>query len=489
MLLAVLAVPALAASPTLTVRRDCDAFGGLPTVKEPLVVSFAGDDPNVGGEVTLGTLAATTADTSFSILLDGAASDRRSFELVAFSAEGAALGKAVVDVDLATGEVIAADGADVSLRRLHARDELEGRYDLDVTLEDEVATGAAMVTLTDLTGDGAVVTGDPLEQALALLALTEKGRGLVGGYTFDDAHAIDRRLQTWEGTVAVDAAWDGAELAFSAGADHCLPEGADAPADGTVEWTETLTLRGSAKSPKWKSVTLGLRSAETEVWRLPFVARVEDASAEGVRVSLTPVDGGTSPRATEVRVAVPARERLSGSGTFARTAPSSTAQTETLTVKLSQLEFNSPVPVVTVTVTLADGVLTCGGDAPADCGDVPFDSDGDGFVDSYATIGGLAGSWDGTLEVTTRGPAVWGDLEVTATWTDGAGKEEITFPLATVVSVFEGDVVFDADPSGYTYRWDCGGCGDDFDPFDIQAQFGTGTRSTASTASTKAELL
>jgi hypothetical protein len=33
------------------------------------------------------------------------------------------------------------------------------------------------------------------------------------------------------------------------------------------------------------------------------------------------------------------------------------------------------------------------------------------------------------------------------------------------------------------------GCGDAFDPFAVQAQFGIGTRSTASQANNKAELL
>ena len=43
--------------------------------------------------------------------------------------------------------------------------------------------------------------------------------------------------------------------------------------------------------------------------------------------------------------------------------------------------------------------------------------------------------------------------------------------------------------TGGVYGWDCAGCGGDFSPFEVEARFGSGTRTSSAQASSKAELL
>lgn len=515
MVLSLLAAASLAASPALTVRRDCDAAGGLPGKIGPIVhVAFPS---GAAAELRLGTLGSTTATTSFAILLSGRIDEVRTFVFVAYDVNGTALGKALVDVDVTTGEVITLDGSGISTKFMsdaRSSGDVDGEaYDVEVTLEGEVARSAAMVTLTDLTDDGALVEGDAFEQAIALLALNEKGRGLVGAYAFDDAHGIDSSRQQWHGELPVDAALDGATLTFSASADLCLPEGVEAPADGTIAWTETLKLQGSAKKPKWKSVTLGLKEAETETWVWPFTARIQDGASEGVMVSLETFDGAVEPRTSEVVVKVPARERLSGSVSLA-TSPVGTG---TLTVSVHPFGVPSR-PLTTFVVTRSDDAVIVDTTSylalnderaghgyydetrdewviddedlrvPASGGSAYFD--GEVYRLSAVTLSGPEqGDWDGTITIAVGGEAVWADLEVTASLSTGLGTAKATFPLTSLVSVYEGTFVFDADPSGGRYGWDCIGCGDDFEPFAITARFGTGTRATANQAGNKAELL
>lgn len=518
MILSLFTAASLAASPALTVRRDCDAAGGLPGKIGPMVVVAFPSSP--ASELQLGTLVSTTATSSFAILLSGRIADVRTFVFVAYDVNGTALGKVLVDVDVTTGEVIALDGSGITTKfRSDARSsgDPEGEaYDVEVVLEDGVARSAVMVTLTDVTDDGALVEGDAFEQAIALHALSEKGRGLVGAYTFDDAHPVDSSRQQWSGTLPVDAALDGATLTFSASADLCLPAGVDAPADGTVEWTEALVLQGSARAPKWKSVTLGLKEAETETWLWPFSARIQDGTAEGVIVSLDAFDGAVAPRTGDVVVKVPARERLSGSASLA----TSSVGAGTLTVSVhpfgvpsrplttfvvtrsddavivdttSYLEINDEKDVIAIYDHTKEVYLYADGPGRAGAGgSATFD--GETWRLSSVTLSGPEQvEWDGTIGIAVGGEAVWADLEVTASLTaslsTGLATSKATFPLTSLESVYEGTFVFDADPSGGWYGWDCIGCGDDFDPFEVEAQLGTGTRTTSGQASTKAELL
>lgn len=489
MIALILAASALAATPNLTIRRDCDAAGGLPSAKAPLTVAYSGANGKLAGRTTLGTLVETTAKTKFDVEYDvDVSGTERSFALTAHSATGDIVAEAVVDVYMDTGEVLDASGDGFTTGRIRLND--DGTYTIPVILSDDAATKAVVIGITDVTGDRANLFGDPMEQGIALLALGGPGR--QGGHmtVLDDYRVVESLRQTWSGEVAVDTAYANAKLELRASSDQCMPEGVAAPADGTLGWTEALVLHGSARNPKWKSVSLGLREAETETWVWPFVARVEDALPEGVYVTLSGSEGAVAPRAKGVWVTVPARERLSGATSLGR--QKDLDQTEKLTVNLHRVGFLDK-PAALFTVTRAGGVVTCGGGAPADCEDIPFDSNGDGVVDSYAALTGPGDdAWDGTLSVSTRGPAVWADLDVAVLVTEGASNfavSKITFPLATTVSIFEGEFVFDADYSGGTYGWDCDGCGDGFAPFFLTANLGTGTRTSSTQAGTKTELL
>ena len=489
MFTSLLAATALAATPNLTIRRDCDAAGGLPSAKAPLTVAYASANGKVAGTATLGTLVETTAKTKFDVEYDVDVSGTvRSFALTAHAASGDIVAKAVVDVDMGTGEVLDAAGDGFTTGQI--RRNKDGTYTIPVVLSDDAASATVVIGITDVTADGANLFGDPVEQGAALLALGGPGRQDGHTNVLDDYRVVNSLRQTWSGEVAVDTAYADTKLELRASADQCLPEGVEAPADGTLGWTETLVLQGSARKPKWKSVSLGLREAATETWVWPFVARVEDASPEGVYVTLSVSEGALAPRATGVWVTVPARERLSGATSLAR--QKDLDQTEKLTVNLHRVGFLDK-PAALFTVTRAGGVVTCGGGVPADCEDIPFDSNGDGVVDSYAALTGPGDdAWDGTLSVSTRGPAVWADLDVAVLVTEGASNfavSKITFPLATTVSIFEGEFVFDADASGGVYGWECDGCGDGFEPFFLTANLGTGTRTSSTQAGTKTELL
>ena len=70
MFTSLLAATALAATPNLTIRRDCDAAGGLPSAKAPLAVAYASANGKVTGTATLGTLVETTAKTKFDVEYD-----------------------------------------------------------------------------------------------------------------------------------------------------------------------------------------------------------------------------------------------------------------------------------------------------------------------------------------------------------------------------------------------------------------------------------
>ncbi|MDP2306318.1 MAG: hypothetical protein Q8P18_09855 [Pseudomonadota bacterium] len=509
MIVSLLAAAALAASPLLTVRLECDAAFGQPTTVRPdMRVRY--QDNTSTSSLPLNTLVSTTATTSFAVLLTGRVAELRTFVVVAYDVAGNALGKAVVDVDTVTGEVFGAEGSGVTIARYTGRG--DDAATIRVELQDAVALGAVVVTLADITGDGAIVEGDAFEQAIALMGLSSKGRDLVGSYTFDDAHGIDSSRQVWEGALAVDTAWADKELTFSSDADRCLPEGVEAPADGTLTWTETLALKGSTRNPKWKSVTLGLKEADTETWVWPFTARVEDETPPFVVVSLDTFEGAIAPRASEVAVYVPARERLSGDGRFM-----SALRGKTQTLKVDVHPFGDASRPLTTFVVTRDGstasvvttsYLTVGAErggyydetkdtweledealeSPASGGTATWD--GETYAFSRVTLTGPEqADWDGAIDIAVGGAAVWADLEVTATLTTDGATETITYPLATLVSVFQGEFVFDADPSGGMYGWGCVGCGDDFEPFEVEARFGIGTRPTASQASNKAELL
>lgn len=481
------------AAPSLTVRMECDAAGGLPTAKDPLVVSVTpAKSAKAVGQIPLGKLEETTANARFAVTFVDRVQDVRVLEVVAWSADGKVLGDALFDVDLASGEVIAGEGEGIALRyrgeQVRAGGDEDG-HTFRVALQDEVAVGAAMVTLTDLTGDGAIVGGDAFDQALALGALSTAGRTNFGGFTFDDAHPIDTSRQVWSGSLPVETSWAG-EATLTVAANRCLPDGVYAPADGTLAYTEALVLMGSARSPKWKSVTLGLREPETEVWAWPFVARVKDPSAEGVYVTLTPLDGAVKPRSTTAWVRVPARERLSDAREVTR---DDTVGTEVIEVSVQPAYAKDPP--ATVTTVRYDGRIRFEdrGGAAIVAPEVVATWSSVGAVPSVVRVEGPGDEeWDGTVDVSVRGPAVWDDLVATVTVSNGeTGKvvSTVTFPLTTLTSVFEGEFVFDASFDGGTYRWDCVGCGDDFTAFERTAWLGTGTRTSSSQANNKAELL
>lgn len=435
----------------------------------------------------------TLARATFNLTIEGSTTDVRTLEIVGWSADGKPVADAIVDVDFATGDVLALDGAGVALGNVRATllTSDGGEFVVPVQLLDAAATSAAMVTVTDLTGDSALVGGDAWDQALALGALSTTGRGVIGGYTFDDAHGIDSSRQVWEGTFNIDQAYNGVAFEFSAPADRCLPEGVEPPADGAVTWEEQLVLQGTAKKPRWKTVSLGIKEAGTEVWAWPFVARVRDPNPEGVYVSLTPVDGGPAARAESAWVRVPTIERLWTTVDLGRTG--NTVAEEVIEVSVTRVGAKGDP--ATVTVVRWDGRIRFqnGGGAALPGPEVVATWADATSVPSVVSVSGIdGGDWDGTLRVNLRGPDVWEDLDMKVTVL--AGKEAFTTPaisapLTELTSTFEGTFVFDASPDGATYRWKCVGCGDDFSPFEVQARFGSGTRISAGQANSKAELL
>ena len=133
MIALILAASALAATPNLTIRRDCDAAGGLPSAKAPLTVAYSGANGKLAGRTTLGTLVETTAKTKFDVEYDvDVSGTERSFALTAHSATGDIVAEAVVDVYMDTGEVLDASGDGFTTGRIRLNDDGSIRSVLDL---------------------------------------------------------------------------------------------------------------------------------------------------------------------------------------------------------------------------------------------------------------------------------------------------------------------------------------------------------------------